>query len=100
MDGEQKEWLQQSILYVEDRYHSAFLLEYLDKLADVNPKEVGEVFVLIFPQCTPSYKQENIQSIVEKLFKAGLKDDSANAICDTYAREGYDFLNEIYNRYN
>lgn len=100
LDGEQKEWLKQSVLYVEDRYHSAFLLEYLDKLADVNPKEVGEVFILMLQKCVPSYKQENIQSIVEKLFKAGLKKESANAICDKYAREGFDFLNDIYNRYN
>jgi|GEM_PF-2930219 len=100
LDGEQKEWLKQSILFVEDRYHSAFLLEYLDKLADVNPKEVGEVFILMLQRCVPSYKQENIQSIVEKLFKAGLKNDSANAICDKYAREGADFLTDIYTRYN
>ena len=100
LQGEQKEWIQQSILYVEDRYHSAFLLEYLDKLADANPKEVGEVFAVMLQKCTPSYKQENIQSTVEKLFKAELKNDIANAICDKYAREGFDFLTEIYKRYN
>lgn len=100
LEGEQKEWLNQSILYVEDRYHSAFLLEYLDKLADVSPKEIGEVLILMLQKCVPSYKEENIQSIVEKLFKAGLKNDSANAICDKYAREEFTFLNEIYEKYN
>lgn len=99
LEGEQKEWLRQSILHVEDRYHSAFLLEYLDKLADASPEEVGQVFILMLKKNTPSYKQENIRSIVEKLFKAGLKNDSANDICDKYARKGFDFLTEIYNRY-
>ena len=100
LTGEQRDWLVQSAPYVEERYHSAFFLEYLDKIADKSAKEVGEVFLVMLKKAVPWYKEENIRSIVEKLFKACLKNDFANPICDIYARAGFEFLTDIYKKYN
>jgi len=100
LQTEKVNWLKQSIKYVEERYHSSFLLEYFDKLADINPKDVGNIFLIMIEKSIPWYKQENIQSIVEKIYKAGFKNEIANLICDRYARAGFEFLTEIYKKYN
>jgi hypothetical protein len=100
INKDQKDWLMQSVLYVEERYHSAFLLEYLNKIADKNPREAGEVFLAMLTKTVPWYEEGNIKSFVEKAFVAGLKSDIANPICDKYARAGFEFLTEIYKKYN
>ena len=100
IDSKSKDWLVQSVPYVEERHHSYFFLESLDKLADVNPKEVGEVYVaMIDANALPLYEEKNIQSIVEKIYKAKEK-ALANQICDRYARSGAEFLKELYEKYN
>ena len=35
-----------------------------------------------------------------KIYKAGFKNDICNPICDKYARVGFDFLTDIYKKYN
>lgn len=100
LTAEHIDWLKQSVNYVEERYHSSFLLEYFDKLADINPESVGSVFLIMLEKNIPWYKQENIQSIVEKIYKAGFRNDIANPICDRYARAGFDFLTGIFKQYN
>jgi hypothetical protein len=100
LQTEHVDWLKQSAKYVEERYHSSFLLEYFDKLADTNSKDVGNVFLIMLEKSIPWYKQENIQSIVEKIYKAGFKNEIANPICDKYARAGFEFLTTIYKKYN
>ncbi|MDO8663071.1 MAG: hypothetical protein Q7K98_07660 [Candidatus Omnitrophota bacterium] len=100
LTAEQVDWLRQSVKYVEERYHSSFLLEYFDKLAENNPKDVGNVFLIMLEKTIPWYKQENIQSVVEKFYKADLKNEIANPICDKYARAGFEFLIEVYQKYN
>ncbi len=99
INNEQKDWLMQSVQHVEERYHSSFFLEYLDKLAAINPREAGEVFLEMLNKTVPPYKEENVTSIVEKIYKAGFK-EIANLICDKYKRNGHDFLDDLYNRYN
>ncbi len=100
IDSKSKEWLVQSVPYVEERHHSYFFLESLDKLADVNPKEVGEVYVaMIDGNALPLYEEGNIKSIVEKIYKAKEK-SLANQICDRYARSGAEFLKDLYEKYN
>jgi hypothetical protein len=100
IDSKSKDWLVQSVPFVEERHHSYFFLESLDKLADVNPKEVGEVFVaMLNGNALPLYEEKNIQSIVEKIYKAKEK-ALANQICDRYARSGAEFLKDLYEKYN
>lgn len=99
IDAEKKQWLIKTAPYVGEEFHSSFFLEYLDKLADRNPKEVGEIFLVMLEKLVPDFREENIKSIVEKIYKADEK-HLANQICDKYARKQYGFLIELYNKYD
>lgn len=100
IDSKTKDWLIQSAPYVEERHHSYFFLESLDRLADASPKEVGEVYVaLLNANALPLYEEGNIKSIVEKIYKAKEK-SLANQICDRYTRSGAEFLKDLYEKYN
>lgn len=100
IDSESKAWLMQSAPYVEHRRHSYFFLESLDRLADTNPKDVGDIYVAMVNQdVVPRYEEENIRSIVEKIYKAGEK-SLANQICDRYKRGGDEFLQDLYDANN
>ena len=93
-------WLLQSAPYVDENYHSTFFLEDLDRLANGNPKEVAQIFIKMLESTVPTFKKDNIRSIVEKIYKAGLKAE-ANGICDRYARAGYpNLLRDLYEKYN
>ncbi len=100
IDPKTKEWLIQSAPYVEERHHSFFFLESLDKLARKSPKEVGEVYMAMLDgNVLPLYEELNIKSIVEEIYKAEEK-SLANRICDRYSRAGFEFLNDLYEKYN
>ena len=94
-----KKWLLQSAPYVEKRWHSTFLLEYLNRLVEGNPQAVGEIVIAMLKQATPTYQEEHVVSIVETLFKKGCK-ILANDICDRYGRAGYEFLRPTYEKWN
>ena len=76
------------------------LLEYWNKLADISHQATGGVFLIMLEKAIPWYKEEDIQSIVEKIYNAGFKNELANPICDRYARAGFKFLTEIYMQHN
>ena len=99
INDDAKKWLLQSASYVEKRWHSTFLLEYLNGLVDENPQAVGEIMMAMLKQATPNYQEEHIVSIVETLFKKGYK-GLANDICDRYGRAGHEFLRLIYDKWN
>ncbi len=100
IDFQAKQWLMQSAPYVDHHHHSYFFLESLDRLADTNPKDVAEIYVgMVNHDVVPRYKEENIYSIVKKIYKAGEK-TLANQICDSYKRRGDDFLSDLYDKYN
>lgn len=97
---EQKTWLLQSAPYVDEKYHSSFFLEYLDRHTSQYPEAVAEVYLKMLERTTPTYNGENIQSIVGKLYQAGLK-EKANTICNKYAQyERPDLLRDLYDQYN
>lgn len=100
IDAEQKSWLLQSVPYSEVHFHIDFFTEYLNQLADANPLDVADIFLALLEHAPPpTYEEETIQSIVEKIYKAGGK-DAADRICDKYVRAGSEFLREIYERYH
>jgi hypothetical protein len=104
IDQEKKEWLLECAPYAEHNYHSTFFIEYLFRLVEVNPEEVGEVFLKMLenPASTrplPTYKEEHIMGIVEKLFQTGNR-QLAIDICDRYLRTGHEFLRPIYDRFS
>lgn len=92
-------WLLQAAPYVEEMYHSSFFLKCLDKLADVNPKEVAQVYLRMLDNVIPSYEAGTIRSIIQKLYVAGMT-EQANRICDRYGRKGYyGLVRDIYERH-
>ena len=52
------------------------------------------------PHGCPTYREENIHPIIEKLYQGGFR-ERANDICNEYARkESPDLLRDLYDRYN
>jgi hypothetical protein len=47
----------------------------------------------------PSFREENIVSIVNSLYSSGLKNE-ANKIVNIYAKKGYEFLRAAYSKNN
>jgi hypothetical protein len=96
---ENKKWLLQSSPFVDERHHSSFLLEYLEKLVDQSPEEVAAVYLQMLTRTTPGYREQDIRSIVEKLYRKGVQ-EKANDISNHYARKGYpELLRDIYKQH-
>ena len=93
------EWLTFSAKYANKNFNSSFFIEYLLRLCDVSPSQVGNVYLAMLDGSTPMYDQKNIRSIVTKLYE--LREiDVANRICNIYGVRGVEFLSDIYGYYN
>lgn len=65
---EQKQWLLRIAPYIGVNHNTDFFVEYLEQLADVNPKEVGEITVEVVKADRPYYDfEDRYQSIIRKL---------------------------------
>jgi len=53
----------------------------------------------LLSKTTITYREEDIKSLVEKIYKYGKKDE-ADEICNTYGSRGIDFLRDIYEKCN
>ena len=60
---------------------------------------LGDIFFKILEKNTPTFRQEDIVSIVEFLYTKKKKTE-ADHICNTYAERGKDFLKSIYENHN
>ena len=99
IDDTNIEWLKRSGQWTEINYNSYFLIEQLLRLVEQNAKYVGNIYLeMLHHNIYPTYKEENIIAIVEKLFKLG-EVAQAREICNKYATEGAYFLNEINKHY-
>jgi len=102
IDGENYEWLKLSAPYIHVDFNAPFFLKYLNNLKDKNKdagEYVGKIFLEILKISTPDYDQKDIRSIVEYLYISGLE-NSTDDICDKYAKKGFEFLRDIYERYH
>ncbi|MBU4306112.1 MAG: hypothetical protein KJ893_10920 [Candidatus Omnitrophica bacterium] len=101
IDKTTEKWLLLSAPYVEIQHSSAFFIEYLTKFEDEESvKRIGKIFLKILETSTPTFRQEDIRLIVERLYKAGekhaaIKADADN-ICNTYGRSGIHFLKDLF----
>ena len=112
MNEKNKEWLMLSAPYAYKERHTGFFLEYLTKFEDDDSvKRLGKIFLKILESSentTPTYRQEDIQLIVERLYKLWQKDkekykevkEDADEICNTYGRRGIYFLKDLWAKYN
>jgi len=107
IDDENVEWLTLSAPYVILDFNILFFIEYLDDLKDKgdkieSSKYIGRIFLKMLDEFIPEYKDENIRSIVEFLYKTKEEEivDIANEICNIYLSHGLEFLRDIYEEYN
>lgn len=97
-----EKWLMLSAPFIEIDYRSSFFIEYLTKFIDDEEslKCVSKVFLKVLETATPTFKKEDIQLLVERIYKVGEKDVAIKAdadnICNTYGRRGVHFLKELF----
>lgn len=105
IDENTEKWLMLCAPYIELEHRSAFFIEYLTKFDDEESvRRIGKIFTKVLETATPTFKQEEVQLIVERLYKIGEKDPmikvDADNICNTYGRRGLHFLKDIWAKYN
>jgi hypothetical protein len=101
IDDTSEKWLMLSAPYIEKRHNVTFFIDYLASYEDDESlKRIGKIYLEVLKGATPTFRQEDIQLIVERLYK--LKDKypelkgHADEICNTYGRRGIHFLQKIY----
>jgi len=99
IDEESLNWLTFSAKYIDKNFNSPFLIEYLLRLCDVSPTQVGIVYIEMLNGTTPTYNKEHIRSIITKLYEGG-ETSAANRICNIYGSRGIEFPRDIYESYN
>ena len=68
ISAEQKQWLLRIAPYIGANHNTDFFVEYLDRLADSSPKEVGEITLEVVRAEKPFYDfEDRYQSIIRKL---------------------------------
>jgi len=88
-------WLKISARYTEINYNSYLIIEQLLTLVEHNAKYVSQVYLsMLDSDVYPTFKEEDIVAIVEKLFKLQ-EVVNARMICNKYSTKGIYFLNEI-----
>jgi len=100
IDDENEKWLMLSAGYVHDGFTSPFFIECLDRFEDNDSlHRIGRIYLKMLSAFTPDYDQKHIRSIVEKLYQAD-DQDNANKICNIYGSRDYEFLRDLYEKYN
>ncbi|MDD5703475.1 MAG: toll/interleukin-1 receptor domain-containing protein [Dehalococcoidales bacterium] len=99
LDPETLEMIVFSAKYVDKNFNSSFFIEYLLRLCDVSPSQVGEIFIVMLDSSTPVFDQKIIRAIVTILYQSG-QVDVANKISNIYGGRGIEFLRDIYELYN
>lgn len=93
------EWLKISAKFTEVNNNSYFVTEELLRLVENNAGSVGKIYLeMLVNEVYPTYKEEDIVSIVTKLFELG-EVDNAREICNRYAERGIYFLNQVNKQY-
>ncbi len=96
------EWLKLSAPYIHVDFNAPFFLKYLNNLKDKDKyagEYIGKIFFKILNNTTPDYDQKDIRSIVEYLYISDLI-NYADDICDKYAKKGFEFLRDIYEKHH
>ena len=105
IDKNTQEWLMLCAPHIELEHRSTFFIEYLARFEDEESiRHAGQIFLKVLEKVTPTFKKEDIQSIVERLYKIGEKDPAvktnADEICNTYGRCGLHFLRPLWEKFN
>jgi hypothetical protein len=94
------ELLKKAAPFADLDYNSYIVVRELRRLVSKYPEEVSEIFLSMLEGCAPTYEQEDVEHILEKLFEAGGSiRQRANAICDNYVEHGVGFPADVRARY-
>ncbi|MDR4950637.1 hypothetical protein REB14_00405 [Chryseobacterium sp. ES2] len=99
IDGKIYEILLNSIKYVtqSDRY---YVIEALSNHIYNSPKEVGLILLELFKiEVTYDISRGKLQEIVQILYKDDFK-EIADQICILHGEKGFNFLRDLYNKFN
>lgn len=81
--------------YIDRHRNVTFFVEYFAKFEDQESiQRVGKIYNKILEYTTPTFKQEDIELIVQRIYEKGTRQD-ADEICNTYGRRGVHFLKQI-----
>ncbi|MBL7170612.1 MAG: hypothetical protein ISS46_01290 [Candidatus Omnitrophica bacterium] len=95
IDSENSKWLLDLAPCVEENFNAGFFVEYLNKFDGQSMGFISKIFLEMLTAATPRYKEEDIISIVKKIYDSGNKTD-ADKICNIYGSKGYEFLRGVY----
>lgn len=109
IDEKNEEWLMLSAAHIEERRHMTFFIDYLARFEDAESlKRIGKIYLEVLKGTTPTFRQEDIQLIVKRLYDLAIKTEDpkikrdvktdADNICNTYGRRGVHFLKELYEK--
>jgi hypothetical protein len=81
--------------------HDAYILiKQLKRLVDHYPGQVADIFIRMVEAFAPTYKQEDIEYVISKLYENGGEvRHKANTICDKYVEYGVGFPADIRARF-
>jgi len=104
INKENCEWLKKLAPYIYMNFNYPFFIQYIDELKDKGDNNkvkdyVGKIFLNILNNFAPDYPKENIESIVDFLYKSGNKKD-ADEICIRYGEYGLEFLRKYFEENN
>ena len=105
IDKKTEKWLMLSAPHIDKHHNSMFFMEYLTEFKDKESiKRIGKIFLKVLEGTTPSFKQEDIQSIVKRLYELGKKDPDvkrdADDICIAYGKQEIYFLRDVWEKHN
>lgn len=105
IDDDAEKWLLLSAPHINQNRNASFFIEYLTKFEDPESiKRIGRIFRKILEHSNPTFRQEEIELIVRRIYDKGDRRD-ANAICNAYGSKGiYDskgilFLRPLWEEY-
>ncbi len=97
---EYAKWILLVAPHVGADFDSTFFIEYLNRFSDKESYGyLGTILLEMLKTGTPTYHEDHIVSIVEKIYKYGDK-AQADKICNTYASRGCEFLRKTYDENN
>lgn len=100
IDDEQARWLLLVAPFADERHHTTFFLEELARLVVKRPRTVGEVFLGMARVTYPTYKTQDIETILDTLYQRGER-LIADEIANLYARHNLEnVVGRIYERYH
>ena len=99
IDNEKEKWLTLCVPHLDRHHNAVSFIKYLTKFDDEDSiKRIGRVFLKMLEHTMPTFRQEDIELIVRRIYEKGNRND-AEAICNTYGRRGIHFLKPLWEEY-